>query len=171
MKAIERNFLSIDFGIKNRIFTPRKEVLSGKEKIQGVFKVVEIGDLIDFERRINDDKKPYVREIINGLKTEDKDQNILGFFTPGNSLIGMAYFLNDDDRSIYLSRLMTDPKFQSKGVASAILEELKMRYDTIRTVPIPLGKDYDKKGYLKRLEKFYTKRGFKEGRQWKRYRN
>lgn len=148
-----------------------KDNLGSKEKIPGVIKGVVLEDLTDFEKRIDEDKKPYMREIIDGLKEEDKNQNILGFFTLENSLVGVAYFLDNNDRSIYLSRLMTDPGFRNKGVASAILEELKMRYDTIRTIPVPLGTDYEKTGYIKRLKRFYIKRGFEEGKQWKRYRS
>lgn len=167
---LERNFLPTDIRVNNRII-PLKDTLPRTEEMKGVIKGVDLKDLVDFKKRIEDDKKPYVQEIVDSLKDGDKNQNILGFFTLENSLVGMAYFLNDNDRSIYLSRLMTDPNFRNKGIASAILEELKMRYDTIKTVPIPLGVDYEKTGNIKRLKRFYTKRGFNDGRQWKRYRN
>lgn len=166
----ERNFLPKDIRFKDRII-PLEDMLPKIEEVKGIIKKAGLNDLIDFQKRIEDDKKPYIQEIIDGLKEEDKNQNILGFFNLENSLMGMAYFLNDNDRSIYLSRLMTDPNFRNKGIASAILEELKMRYDTIKTVPIPLGVDYEKTGNIKRLKRFYTKRGFNDGRQWKRYRN
>ena len=140
--------------------------LTEQISINQVIKEPTRDDLVGFEGHVPDDIKPYIQEMIGEFSNGDESQKMLGCFDSQNGMIGVAFFLEDNSQSIYLSRLVTEKSLQNTGVATSIIDELKNRYSLIRTVPLPLGDDYDKPGMAENLRRFYIKRGFVNGELW-----
>lgn len=145
------------------------EITDNFEVNRPIIKTPEVADLVKFESVLGKDKKPYVSEMIKSLKTApDDNEKILGFYDQSKTIVGIAYFLEEENNSIYLSRLITAKKNQHQGVASSLINDLKSRYNSIRTTPIPLGDDYYSDEKTEKLRQFYKKRGFKDGIKWRR---
>ncbi|MCW1949631.1 MAG: GNAT family N-acetyltransferase [Candidatus Shapirobacteria bacterium] len=145
------------------------ENINKSEMVSQEIRVPKTVDLIGLKKIVADDKKPYIEEIIESLKTsDDENEKLLGFYNRENIMVGMAYFLEEDNNSIYLSRLITAENYQHHGIASSLVSHLKSRYDFIRTIPVPLGNDFNSDSKTIELKEFYKKRGFDDGRMWMR---
>lgn len=145
------------------------EIINSPEVNNPEIRPPEVDDLKRFKKTVTDDKKPYVEDIIESMRApSNMTGKILGYYDLKNVMIGMVYFLEEDENSIYLSRLITAENHQHYGIASNLVNYLKLRYDAIRTIPIPLGDDFYSDIKMQELKDFYVKRGFEDGRIWNR---
>ncbi len=156
------------WSIRNKSLSDQeaKAVPKGEIKAGTADDVAKFIEEVDPERIGTHHLTPILKDMADNKEGRKKPYL---FVTPESKIAGIA-FVSEVPNSCYLSTLATNPDFENQGIASALLAELKRRYESITVSPMPFDMTNPDRGAASdRLRRFYKQNGFVGGNEWSRH--